>query len=88
MLSLLEQLLKMYTTYHLTSAQEINSELLEAIKAIYKSKPITIIVQEDEDNAELSAEVKDLLNQRLAEDEETYFSGEYSLNQIRKKYGL
>lgn len=78
----------MYTTYHLTSAQEINSELLEAIKAIYKSKPITIIVQEDEDNAELSAEVKDLLNQRLAEDEETYFSGEYSLNQIRKKYGL
>ena len=78
----------MYTTYHLTSAQEINSELLEAIKAIYKSKPITIIVQEDETNAELSSEMKDLLNQRLAEDEETYLSGESSLIQIRKKYGL
>jgi len=31
----------MYTTYHLESADEINSDLLDSIKAIYKSKPIT-----------------------------------------------
>ena len=78
----------MDTTYHLKSAEEINSDLLEAIKSIYKSKPITIIVQEDEDNLELSEELKDLLDQRLAEDEETYLSSESSINQLKKKHGL
>ena len=29
----------MYTTYHLTSAQEVNSDILDAIKATFKSKP-------------------------------------------------
>ena len=37
----------MHTTYHLTSAQELSSEILESIKATYKTKPITIIVEED-----------------------------------------
>ena len=35
----------MYTTYHLSSAQEVNSDILDAIKAVFKSKPITIIVE-------------------------------------------
>ncbi len=39
----------MYTTYHLTSAQEITPDLLEAIKATFKSKPITITVEEELD---------------------------------------
>jgi len=37
----------MHTTFHLNSAQDVNSDLLDAIKAAYKSKPITIIVEEE-----------------------------------------
>lgn len=36
----------MYTTYHLRSPQEINNEIIEAIKAAFKGKPITITVEE------------------------------------------
>ena len=32
----------------LTSAQDVSTDLLDAIKATFKSKPITIIVEEDE----------------------------------------
>ncbi|HEY5462921.1 MAG TPA: hypothetical protein VIJ95_06670 [Hanamia sp.] len=78
----------MYTTYHLSSAEEINSDFLDAVKAIFKSKPITIIVGEDEGDYELSAEMKAVLDERLQEDEQTYLSAETSTNQIRKKYGL
>ncbi len=39
----------MYTTYHLASAQEASSDILEAIKATFKSKPITITVEEELD---------------------------------------
>jgi hypothetical protein len=59
----------MYTTYHLTSAQDINSDILDAIKAAFKSRPITIIVEEDEDNLEITSETKAILDERLLEDE-------------------
>jgi len=78
----------MYTTYHLTSAQEINSDFLDAVKAIYKSKPITIIVEEDEGDLEISAEMKAVLDNRLAEDEQTYLSADTSVKQLREKYGI
>ena len=78
----------MYTTYHLESADEINSDLLDSIKAIYKSKPITIIVEADEDNFEPDDEMKAILDKRLAEDEHTYLSAEASTHQLREKYGL
>lgn len=78
----------MYTTYHLKSADDINVDLLEAIKALYKSKPITIIVQENESNEELTEELKDILDMRLAEDEESYISAKSSLDQLKEKYGL
>jgi len=39
----------MYTTYHLSSAQEITTDILEAIKANFKSKPIVITVREEMD---------------------------------------
>jgi tRNA(Ser,Leu) C12 N-acetylase TAN1 len=76
----------MYTTYHLASAQEINSDILDAIKAAFKSKPITIIVEED--NQELTAEMKEVLNERLNEDETTYISAQESINRLNKKHGL
>jgi hypothetical protein len=43
----------MYTTYHLTSAQDLNLDIL-AIKATFKPKPITIIVEEDGEEFELT----------------------------------
>ena len=78
----------MYTTYHLSSAQDINSDILDAIKAAFKSKPITIIVEEDEDDTELSAEMKAVLDKRLNEDEKTYISAEESINRLNKQHGL
>ena len=44
----------MQTTYHLVSAQELSAEILDSIKAKFKSKPITIIVKENEVDTELS----------------------------------
>ncbi len=39
----------MYTTYHLASAQDITPDLLDAIKATFKSKPVKITVEEELD---------------------------------------
>jgi hypothetical protein len=78
----------MYTTYHLTSAQEVSTDILDAIKATFKSKPITIIVEEDDSDFELTANTKAVLDERLEEDESTYLSAEESINQLNKKYGL
>lgn len=54
----------MYTTYHLSSAQEVNVDILEAIKVAFKSRPITITIEEDRD-FELSQETKNMLDTRL-----------------------
>ena len=62
----------MYTTYHLKSAQEASVEILDAIKTTFKSKPITITVEEGEDDYELTNEKKAILDERLQEDENTY----------------
>lgn len=39
----------MYTTFHLSSADEITADILETIRATFKSKPITITVEEELD---------------------------------------
>ncbi len=78
----------MYTTYHLNSAQELSTDILDAIKVAFKSKPITIIVEEDEDDFDLTADLKTVLDERLEEDESTYITAEESLNQLNLKYGL
>jgi hypothetical protein len=58
------------------------------LKATFKSKPITIIVEEDEDSFELTTEMKAVLDERLQEDEKTYLTAEDAINQLNKKYGL
>ena len=78
----------MYTTYHLTSAQDVSTDILDAIKAAFKSKPITIIVEEDEGDFEMSEDLKNVLDERSQEDENTYLTAEDSINQLNKKYGL
>ena len=78
----------MYTTYHLASAQEVNTDILDAIKAAFKSKPITIIVEESDNDFDLTSDMKAVLDERLREDESTYLPAEDSINQLNKKYGL
>lgn len=78
----------MQTTYHLDSAQEVGADLLDSIKATFKSKSIIITVREDDDYPELTDEMKAILDERLAEDESTYLTGEESIDQLKKKYGL
>ncbi len=78
----------MYTTYHLTSAQEVSTDILDAIKATFKSKPITIIVEEDDSDFELRSDMKAVLDERSQEDESTFLTTEESINQLNKKHGL
>lgn len=79
----------MYSTFHFTSAQEINTDILDAIKTVYKSKSITNIVEEDdEEDFNLNAELKTILEERSQENEETYLTAEASINQLTNKYGL
>jgi hypothetical protein len=78
----------MFTTYHLSSAQELTTDIVDNIKATFKSKPITIIVETDNSDYELTANINDVLDERLQEDESTYLSSEESINQLNKKYGL
>jgi hypothetical protein len=75
----------MYTTYHLSSAQEVPN-IVESIIAAYKSKAITITVEEEED--ELTQEMKNILDERLTEDESNYLTAEESINQLKVKYGV
>ncbi len=78
----------MYTTYHLSSAQEVSTDILDAIKATFKSRPITIIVEEDNNDQELTDDMKMVLDERLQEDENSYLTAEDSIVQLNKKYGL
>lgn len=54
----------MHTTYYLSSAQEINADILEAIKIAFKTKPITITIEE-QSNFELSEDTTKMLDTRL-----------------------
>ena len=79
----------MYTTYHFLSAQELSTEILDSIKAKFKSKPITIIVKEnEEDEIELTNEMKYILDNRLKEDDATYLTINESMDRLKNKYGL
>ncbi len=76
----------MYATYHLSSVEELNTELLEAIKATFKSKAIKIIVEEDDDI--LSTEMKADLENRLNEPTTEYITAKDSIDLLNKKYGV
>jgi hypothetical protein len=78
----------MYTTFHLSSAQEVNVDILEAIKVAFKSRPITITIEEEEQDFALTDEMKNILDERLMEDQSDYISAEESIKQLRDKYGL
>lgn len=44
----------MTSTYHLSSAQELSNEILEAIKLAFKDKSITITIEDSSNNYEFS----------------------------------
>lgn len=77
----------MYTTYHLDSAQDVNTDILEAIKIAFKSRPIMITIEEEVD-FELTEEMKAILDERLLEGESDYITAEESISQLKAKYGL
>ena len=78
----------MQTTYHFLSVQELSTEILDSIKAKFKSKSITIIVKENEVDIELSDEMKSMLNDRLKEDEASYLTLTESMDRLKDKYGI
>lgn len=78
----------MQTTYHLSSAEELTTDIVDSIKATFKSRPITIIVEEAEDDFDLSDEMKLILDERLSEHNNAYLSAEESIHQLEKRYGL
>ena len=78
----------MHTTYYLDSAQDVSTDLLDSIKATFKSKSIIITVEEAYCEDELTDEMKAILDERLMEDESTYMSGEDFLKELKEKYKL
>ncbi len=80
----------MYSTFHLSSAQELNADILKAIKAAFKSNPIRIIVEVDTTAAAdwLSDDTKAILDERLTENDDDYIWAADSINQLNQKYGL
>jgi len=78
----------MFSTYHLSSAQELNNDIIEAIKTAFKSKAITITIEDHEENTVLTDQMKQILDERLNEDSSTYITAKESLDQLREKYGL
>ena len=78
----------MSTTYHLSSAEELTMDIVDAIKATFKSKPITIIIEEDEADFELTDEMKLKLDERLHDKKPSYISDEEAIQRLEGKYGL
>lgn len=75
----------MYTTYHFTSAQDISTDILDAIKANFKSRPITIIVNDGDSVSDLSEDMNAVSDEQVQERESTYLSAEESISQAKRK---
>lgn len=78
----------MQLTYQFASADDINSDTLDAIKKAFKSKAITLMVQIAEPDEALSEDLKSVLDNRLEEDVATYLYSEVSIALLRKKYAV
>ena len=68
--------------------QDVSTDLLDSIKATFKSKSITITVEETDCDDELTDEMKAILDERLLEDESTDMSAEDFFNELKERYGL
>jgi hypothetical protein len=77
----------MNTIFHLNSASDLSNEILESIKLMFKTRPITIVV-EDSFEQSPDAEQMAILDSRMQEPDEHYLSAEQSMEFLKKKYGL
>lgn len=75
-------------TYLFESADDIPENIVDNIKAAFRSKAITIVVEETDVTHELTDELKSVLDQRIAEPKVDYISAAKSLEQLREKYGI
>lgn len=78
----------MTSTFHLKSAEDLNTDIIDAIKVAFKSKAITITVEEAEDELEITEDMKVILDERLQEDEADYLTSDESINKLNAKYGI
>ncbi len=79
----------MNTIYHLSSAQDLNQNILDAIKTAFKSKPITIIVEENEEESfELSPEMIAELDKRLLDTDNNFINSNDSIQNLKTKFGV
>ena len=62
--------------------------MIDSIKATFKSKSITITVEEAHCDEELTDELKAILDERLLEDVSNYITGNESIAKLKEKYGL
>ena len=77
----------MNTVFHLNSASDLSQEILDSIKLMFQTRPITIVVEDSLDQIP-DAEQKSMLDSRMQEPDEHYLSAEKSIELLKKKYGL
>ncbi len=77
----------MYTTYHFSSIDEFNNDIIESIKTAFKTKSFTITIEEIDDN-DLSDEMKTILDERINENVTDYITDEESIVILKEKYGV
>jgi hypothetical protein len=77
----------MQTVIHLNSAEEFSQEILESIRKMFHSRPITISV-EDSLMETLEEEEREILDSRLKEPDACYLSAEKSLEMLKRKHAL
>jgi hypothetical protein len=79
----------MNTIYHLSSAQDLNQNILDAIKTTFKSKPITIVVEENEEESfELTTAMITELDKRLLDSDNKFISSNDSIQNLKTKFGV
>jgi predicted esterase len=61
-------------TFHFESDDDIPENIIDSVKAAFRSKAITIVVEETDVAHELTDEMKSVLDQRIAEPKINYIS--------------
>lgn len=62
-------------TYYFESANDIPENIIDSMKAAFRSKAVTIFLVETDVAHELTDEIKSVLDQRIEEPKEDYVSG-------------
>ncbi len=61
-------------TFHFESDDDIPENIIDSMKAAFRSKAVTIVVEETDVAHELTDEMKSVLDQRIAEPKINYIS--------------